>query len=328
MPLTSGVASSSGALGGTGGVTTPTVGQTLYPNQQTAPLTQQQIDAMNSVNANAGTAQGLADSAASAQLGAINSTGTAQGTLGSALNTTNSALNSVNSATPGTQNFLNTTMGEQGYIAGGGLLSPSSNPYLSQYYNAAAAPMIQNYEQAVAPNILQQAAQSGTLGSAGMGQAFGNAETALAQGLGTLGANIYEPAYQAGVTATNQAAANAPSLAGAQYLPSQQLSNIANQQANIGLGQSSVAGQTGSLAQGIPGIQQSLFTPSNELFQSGQVGQQQAQNVLNSSYNNLYNQANWPVEALNMLGAGLGMASGGGSSGTSISSGPMGGSGK
>jgi hypothetical protein len=185
----------------------------------------------------------------------------------------------------GAQGFLNNAMADQNYMASGALLSPN-NPYLAQYFNAAAAPMIQNYEQAVAPNLLQNAAQTGTLGSAGSQQAFGNAQTALAQGLGNLGAGIYEPAYNQGLQATQAAAQGAPALAQGQFIPSQ------------------------------------------ELYGMGQQGQQQAQNVLNTGYSNQYQQAMWPFQELNFLGQGLGMAAGGGGSGTTISQSPYQGSGK
>jgi hypothetical protein len=217
----------------------PTPGPSMLPNQQVAPLTQQQLQAMELTSG----------------------------------------------VTGGTQNFLGNAMNQENFAAGGGYLNPN-NPYLANYFNAAAAPMTQNYQQTIAPNILQQAAQTGTLGSAGTGQAFGNAETALAQGLGNLGAGIYEPAYAQGLNITQQAAQGAPGLAQGQYIPEQQL------------------------------------------MQSGQIGQAQGQNVLNTGYQNLYNQSQWPFQELNMLGGGLGMASGGGSTGGSITTAPYAGSGK
>lgn len=216
----------------TGSVPAPP-GPSMLPNQQVAPLTQQQIDAMNSVSGQAG----------------------------------------------GAQDFLNSAQNQQLQTLQGAYLNPQSNPWLNAYYNAAAAPMIQNYEQAIAPNILQQAAQTGTIGSQGMDQAFGNAETALAQGLGNLGANIYEPAYQ--------------------------------QERQL---------QQGA-AQGAGGVASSQFIPSQELFQSGQIGQNQAQNVLQTGYQNAYQQAMWPFQELNFLGQALGTANGGSGNTVSVTSG-------
>lgn len=208
------------------------------PNQQVAPLTQQQQQAMNSVSQQAGSSQ----------------------------------------------NFLNQAEGEQAQTIAGQGLAPN-NPYLADYFNAAAQPLTQQFEQATAPNILANAASTGTVGSAGMKQAFGNAETSLAQGLGNLGAGIYEPAYAQGVQNQQNAAQNAPNLASGQFIPSSQLSA------------------------------------------SGQIGQNQAQNVLSTQYQNLLGQANYPMQELNQLGAALGLASGGGGNTVSIGTSPAGSSG-
>ena len=205
----------------------------MLPNQQVAPLSQQQIDAMNSVSTQAG----------------------------------------------GAQDFLNSAQNQQLATLQGQYLNPQSNPWLQSYYNAAAQPMVQQYQQAIAPNILQQAASSGTIGSQGMDQAFSNAQQGLAQGLGNLAANTFEPAY-------------------AQERQLQQ---------NAATG----AGNTAS----------SQFIPSQEEMQSGQVGQNQAQNVLQTGYQNAYQQAMWPFQELQMFGQGLGTANGGMGNSVSVSSG-------
>jgi hypothetical protein len=220
-------------------VTPPTPGLQYTPNQQVAPLTPQQTQAMQMVSNQAGP----------------------------------------------TQNFLNNTIGTQDYITSGGLLNPS-NPYLSQYFNTLAQPLTEQFAQTTAPNILANAAQTGTIGSAGENQAFGNAETALAQGLGNLGAGLGYSGYNTGVNATETAAANAPSLASGAFVPAQQLA------------------------------------------ESGQIGQQQAQNVLNTGYNNLYASGESPFQLLNQLGQGLGLASGGTGHGGSVTTNPYSGAGK
>ncbi len=145
--------------------------------------------------------------------------------------------------------------------------------------------MVQQYEQATAPNILQQAAQTGTIGSQGMDQAFANAEQGLGQGLGNLAANIYEPAYQQERSIQQNAAAGAGGTASSQFIPSQYLQ------------------------------------------QSGQIGQNQAQNVLQTGYQNAYNQAYWPFQALQMLGSGLGQATGGTGNQVTVGTGSQGGGG-
>lgn len=214
-------------------VAPPTPGASMLPNQQVAPLTDQQLAAMQGVTTQAG----------------------------------------------GTQPFLNAAQQQQMDTIQGQYLNPSTNQYLQQYYNAAAAPMTQQYQQTIAPNILQSAAQTGTLGSAGTQQAFQNANTSLSQGLGNLAANIYEPAYQQAAQQQQTAAQNAGNTASSQFIPSQ------------------------------------------ELQQSGQIGQNQAQNVLQTGYQNSNTAAMWPFTELQMLGQGLGTANGGSGSSVSIGSG-------
>lgn len=174
--------------------------------------------------------------------------------------------------------FLQGAQNQQAATIGGQYLDPSSNPELQAYYNAAALPMVQNYQQAVAPNILGNAVAAGGLGSSGSQQAFQNAESSLAQGLGNLGANIYEPAYQQERQLQQQSAMGAGGTAGAQYLPSEQLGGVGQQQ------------------------------------------QQQAQTVLGTGFQNLYQNAMFPYEASQMFGPMIGQAIGG--SGTTIQTTP------
>lgn len=207
----------------------------------------------------------------------------------------------------GTQNAINTSIGNNQALAGGGGLNMGAqlgqnqlgeaqnygqqllsqqNPYLANYYNAAAQPMIQNYENAVAPNILGNAASTGGVGGSGMQAAFGQAQSNLGQQLGNLSANIYEPAY-----AQNQALA--ANLYG-QGLGEQ--AGLTGQ--GFGMQQTAI-GQT-------PSLIDAAYTPANQMMQSGAMGQNQIQNVLNSAYQNLYAQGQWPYTALNQLGGGLG----------------------
>lgn len=210
------------------------------PNQQVAPLTQQQQDAMNSVSQQAGS----------------------------------------------TQDFLNQAEAEQNATINGAGLNPNvANPYLNDYINIGDQALVNNYAQATAPNILANAASTGTVGSAGQKQAFNNANTSLAEGLGNVSAGIAGPAYTQAVQNQQTAAQNAPNLASGQFIPSSQLSA------------------------------------------SGQIGQNQAQNVLSTQYQNLLGQANYPMRELGQLGSALGLASGGGGNTVSIGSSPAGSSG-
>lgn len=217
---------------GSKGISAPPVGTSPLPYQQVAPLTPQQLQAMNLTSQQTGGAQGL-----------------------------------LNAAEQQQQNTIQ-----------GGMLGP--NPYLNEYYRAAAQPMVNEYEFATAPNILQSAAQSGGLGGSGQAEAFSNAQSGLATGLGDLAANIYEPAY-------------------AQERQLQQ-----------------------GAAQGAGGTASNQYIPSQQLMQSGQTGQNQAQNVLNAAYNNLHSTSMWPYQALGYLGGGLGQASGGAGSSLQVGTSP------
>lgn len=182
------------------------------------------------------------------------------------------------------QPYLNEAMAQQGATAAGAYLDPSTNPELAAYYNAAALPMVQNYQQATAPNIVADAVRGGNIGGSGEQASFANAQSSLAQGLGTLGANIYEPAYQ----------------------QERQLQQ--------------------SAAQGMPSMAAGQFVPAQQLAESGQTGQQQAQNILNTAYQNLYSQAMWPYTELQQLGQGIPLASGGGGNSVQLSTSPSQGS--
>lgn len=244
--------------------------------------------------------------------------------------------NDVTGGFPGTQNYLNTGIGTSNYVNQGGLLtqgvpgyqnnpapagganavlqrdmnqansilSPetnpqfgAANPYLRDYANAAMLPTIQNYENAVAPNLLANFAGSGTVGGTGQQQAFQNAESSLAQGLGTESASIYEPAWsqQSAQQAQALGQQSAQAAAAAQQASGQRYGGFEN-----------LLNMTGQSIAGSPSLAQGAYIPAQELFGSGGMGQNQLQNILNSAYGNLYQQGQWPFTELNMLGAGLG----------------------
>ena len=185
-------------------------------------------------------------------------------------------MQGVSQQAGGAQQALNEAQAQQAATAGGAYLGP--NPYLQDYYNAAALPMTQDYQQAIAPNIVAEAVRSGGIGGSGEQANFANAQSSLAQGLGTLGANIYEPAYVAERQLQQGADQNAPNMAAGQFVPSQ------------------------------------------ELMQSGQTGQQQAQNVLNTGFQNLNTRALWPYQEMQMAGGAIPTAVGG--AGNQVTVGP------
>ena len=126
--------------------------------------------------------------------------------------------------------FLQGAQGQNAATSSGQYLDPSTNNYLQSYYDAAAAPMMANYKDTVAPNLPSNAVTSGGLGSSGTQQAFGQAETNLSSGLENLAANIYEPAYMAERQLQQGATQFAPNMAQAQYLPGQELGNVGQSQ--------------------------------------------------------------------------------------------------
>ena len=144
-----------------------------------------------------------------------------------------------------------------------------NNSLLSQYYNAAAAPMIQQFQQATDPSILGGAVQSGNLYGSAPQQNEYNAQTALAQGLGSLGAGIALPAYEQGQQLRQNAIFGAPSLAQAQYLPAQELGQVGAQQQQL---QQSIMGWPFSALSGAAGLLGPATGGSGSVTVGGQGG--------------------------------------------------------
>lgn len=129
------------------------------------------------------------------------------------------ALQGINNITPTAMNLTGLGAGTLANFATGAQNNPSTNPELTAYYNAAAAPLVQNYQNAVAPSIMAQGAQTGSVGGTGYNQAFNTAEYNLGQSLGTTAANIFEPAFQAGQQLQYNAGAALPTAAMSLYSP-------------------------------------------------------------------------------------------------------------
>lgn len=77
---------------------------------------------------------------------------------------------------------------------------------------------------------------------------------------------------------------------------------------------------TESAAQNAPYLAQGAWNPNTQLYNMGAAGQSQAQDVLNTGYNNQYQQAMWPFTELGYLGQGLGSFGGGGTTHTTAPS--------
>jgi hypothetical protein len=219
-------------------------------------------------------------------------------------------------------------------FASGKYLSPSTNPNLQAYYNAAAAPMTQQFQNAIAPEIMANAAQTGSVGGTGATTAMNQAQFGLGQGLSNLAAGIYEPAYMQGQQLQQGAASTMGQLGlgQGQLQLGQQQNQISA--ANAMTGANSVMGNLGlglgglglnqqqmqlAAAQGLPGMAMAGYQPLSALYGAGATQQQGAQNQLDVTRSNAMQQFQFPFQLLSMLGSAFGGTSGAGGQTTSIS---------
>lgn len=156
------------------------------------------------------------------------------------------------------QSLANTGAGTQGMYASGGMMGP--NPYLNQYYNQAATQDVNQYNLATQPALQAQFQRAGAMDSSGFNEAQGLAQYGLGQSLGTLGANIYEPAYQFESGQMLNAAQNSGMGVQGLYAPGQNLYNIGAAQQQQQQNQNNVATQN---------AQQQANWPFNLLSQMG-----------------------------------------------------------
>jgi hypothetical protein len=182
--------------------------------------------------------------------------------------------------------YVNAAQQANANIAAGGNLDAANNQALQSYINAGLNPMISNYTQAVAPNILSNAVTSGGLGSSGTAQAFQNAQSALANQMGNYTAQVVEPAYESALGQQAQAIGQTTGLLAPQEQGISNLSGLAGQQAGAaGQLPGTLSPQQGAIAQ-TPGLQEAAYGPTSQLGQVGQQQQQQQQNVLNTLFGN------------------------------------------
>ena len=116
---------------------------------------------------------------------------------------------------------LGSAAGTNQYLSSGAFLDPGTNPYVQNAVKAATDPIFQDLSQRTLPQ--QQAT-----GAAGSGVNYGGSREGVQEGLdvqgaqraaGQAGANIMNTALGQGLTATNQAIAQAPTTAGSLALP-------------------------------------------------------------------------------------------------------------
>lgn len=106
---------------------------------------------------------------------------------------------------------------------GGQYLDPSSNPWLSKTYDAAASDMARNYTNAAVPAVNSTFSQAGRYGSGAHQNAIGDAGRTLGSNLSNLGTQIYGQNY--GQERQNQmnVMGMSPQLASADYADAQAL---------------------------------------------------------------------------------------------------------
>lgn len=126
------------------------------------------------------------------------------------------AITGINQTTPGAANLTGLGASTVGSFASG---AQQNNPYLNSMYNQAATQLTNQYTNATQPGMVAQGEQTGSLGGTGNQNAQQQAQYGLGQGLGTLGANIYEPAYAQGQQLQLQAAQGAPAAAMGMFAP-------------------------------------------------------------------------------------------------------------
>lgn len=101
-----------------------------------------------------------------------------------------------------------------------------SNPYLNSMFTAASNPLIDQFSRAVAPSITSQFALGGRYGSGAHESAITDAAGRLGQALGSMGAQIYGPAYESERGRQQAMIGAAPQLAGLDYNDIAQLANV------------------------------------------------------------------------------------------------------
>lgn len=173
----------------------------------------------------------------------------------------NQGISGIAAQTPAAQQLGGQGANMLGNTLSGAYLNPATNPYLSATANEAGANLVNQYQTATAP-----------------GQAA-FAESASGGGPGSTGGS-----------------ANQQEVALNQYGLGQ---NLANLDTNIygGNYQAERTNQLNALNQ-LGATQSSLYGPSQELFNAGQMQQTQAQNVANTSTQNATNQNAYPWQQL------------------------------
>ncbi len=138
------------------------------------------------------------------------------------------------SALGGAQSLLGPTLGDVSATQSGSFLLPQSNPFLEDTFNAAAAPVTQQFRNAVEPGIQAQFARAGTFGGSAQNQAEGMAQQNLGNTLQNLATNIYGGNYEAERQNQIRQQGLVPGLLQASFAPAAELMNIGGLQQQLG----------------------------------------------------------------------------------------------
>ena len=142
--------------------------------------------------------------------------------------TTTSALDAARTRATGGNPLVPAAQAQQLNTIGGDYLS-AGNPYFAEMMSAAARPAVDQYNTAIR-DIGSRTAASGRYGSGAMGEMEGVASKNLATALTDKAAQLAYQNYGQERGFQNQAVANAPQLAQADYGDIQQLMNVGKTQ--------------------------------------------------------------------------------------------------
>jgi hypothetical protein len=134
----------------------------------------------------------------------------------------------------GAAGLLAPTLANVSATQSGAYLSPQSNPYLGQTFNAAAAPVVQQYEDATEPGIQAEFERAGSFGGSAQNQAESIAQQNLGNTLQNLATNIYGGNYEQERQNQIRQQGLVPSLLDASFAPAGELMNIGGTQQQFG----------------------------------------------------------------------------------------------
>ncbi|HKD67998.1 MAG TPA: hypothetical protein VKB84_14225 [Candidatus Binataceae bacterium] len=132
------------------------------------------------------------------------------------------------------QGLLDPTLANVAATQSGAFLSPQSNPYLEQTFNAAAAPVAEQFRDATEPGIQAQFAQAGSFGGSAQNQAQSIAQQNLGNTLQNLATNIYGGNYEQERQNQIRQQGLVPGLLDASFAPASELMNIGGTQQQFG----------------------------------------------------------------------------------------------